>query len=200
MSFSICGAFNVNLSMDNKFKFFKKKKKVSISDAVDDLNNIDLDSTPELFWTRALNKLIYLTKSEYGFICKVVEENGKKYLKNIVISNIAWNNATFDFFKKNSIIGHSLEFRNLNSLYGEVVKKEEVVISNNRSKDSRRSKHFPKGHPELRTFLGIPVIKFGKLQLVIGLANNRNKYKKNIVDDLKPLLRIIRDFENYPDF
>ena len=55
-----------------------------------------------------------------------------------------------------------MEFYNLDTLFGEVIKTENVVISNNPKKDSRYN-GIPEGHPPLNSFLEYLFIIMGNL-------------------------------------
>ncbi|OGQ57851.1 MAG: hypothetical protein A3J24_02065 [Deltaproteobacteria bacterium RIFCSPLOWO2_02_FULL_53_8] len=145
-----------------------------------------------------LDTLLPLTESEYGFIGEVFyTPEGKPYLKEYALTNIAWNDATRALLEEHSKTG--LEFKNLNSLYGAVLTTGKTVISNRPSEDSRRC-GLPHGHPPLNAFLGIPFYFSGRLIGMVGLANRPGGYDQNIVDYLEPLIstcsNIIQAYNN----
>jgi signal transduction histidine kinase len=80
-----------------------------------------------------------------------------------------------------------LEFRNLDTLFGAVMKTGEPVISNNPSTDPRRG-GLPPGHPPLHAFLGLPVHHRGQLLAMVGIANRPGGYDESVVEYLRPLL------------
>ena len=80
-----------------------------------------------------------------------------------------------------------MEFLNLESLFGAVLTSGRAVISNEPSSDSRRG-GLPKGHPELRAFLGVPFYRGDKMIGMVGLANREGGYGADIINYLDPLL------------
>ncbi|MCH8929226.1 MAG: PAS domain S-box protein, partial [Candidatus Marinimicrobia bacterium] len=155
------------------------------------LNRIQADyikeSDKKAIFDKQLEYLLSMTQSEYGFICEVLHDSdGAPYLKSFAITNVAWNRETKKFYKKNAPKG--LEFRNLDTLYGAVVKSGEPVISNDPSNDPRgRGK--PKGHPPLNSFLGVPLYSEGEMVGMLGIANRPGGYDEKLVDFLEPFFR-----------
>lgn len=133
-----------------------------------------------------LNNLLSLTGSEYGFIGETLyAADGAPYLKTYALTNIAWDNNTRDFYEKNAPSG--LEFRNLENLFGAVLKTGEPVIANTPSSDPRRG-GLPGGHPPLDAFLGMPFKKGNRLVGMVGIANRPGGYDSELVNYLKPFL------------
>ncbi|WP_230404053.1 PAS domain S-box protein [Undibacterium curvum] len=132
-----------------------------------------------------LEDMLRLTESEYGFVGEVLYDKlNSPYLKTYSITDIAWNKATKEFVEKNHASG--LEFTNTRTLFGYVLLSQEVVIANDANNDPRAT-GIPEGHPELRTFLGIPVHHDGKLVAMIGLANRKNGYTRELADFMHPM-------------
>ncbi len=145
-----------------------------------------------------LEDILSLTESEYGFIGEVVyKAEGEPYLKTYAITNIAWNEETRAVYKNHAPTG--LEFFNLETLFGEVIKTGEPVFSNKPSEDSRRG-GLPEGHPEMNAFMGVPIFSGRRLIGMAGLANKPGGYEESVSSYLEPLLgicaSIIEDFRN----
>ncbi|MBI4825455.1 MAG: GAF domain-containing protein [Nitrospirae bacterium] len=141
---------------------------------------------PEALFNRILDSLLALTRSEYGFVGEVLySEDGAPYLKAYAITNIAWDNATKDFYKEN--ISAGMEFRNLDTLFGAALTSGEPVISNDPPNDPR-SGGLPEGHPPLNAFLAIPFGNNGKLLGMVGVANCEGGYDESLLDYLKPFI------------
>ena len=140
-----------------------------------------------------LNEIIKLTESEYGFIAEVIldTETNLPFLRAQSITNIAWNDSILEFYNLNYAKG--LEFRNLDTLFGRVLKYEEVIIANDVANDPRAS-GIPKGHPALNSFLGMPIKKKGKLIAMVGIANRKQGFSQELVDALDPILQSISSF------
>jgi PAS domain S-box-containing protein len=141
---------------------------------------------PQRAFEEALKLLLELTGSEYGFIGEVLQEpQAMPYLKTCAISDIAWDEPTREFYAKNAPQG--MEFRNLYTLFGEVIRTGNAVIANEPSVDPR-SGGLPAGHPSLDAFVGLPFY-FGDDRLVgiTGLANRPGGYNQDLVKWLQPL-------------
>lgn len=133
-----------------------------------------------------LDALLSLTDSEYGFIGEVFhEEDGTPFLKTHAITNIAWNEETQRLYDEN--VEQGLEFRNMDTLFGNVMVTGEVVIANKPAED-RRSGGVPKGHPPLNAFLGLPFYHRDNLIGMVGIANRVAGYDQQLVDSLQPFL------------
>ena len=135
---------------------------------------------------RLLALVLKYTESEYGFIGEVLrDEKGQPYLKSLALTNIAWDEATRKFYDEHAPKG--MEFRNLKTLFGEVMTSQNVVIANHAPADPRRG-GLPHGHPPLHAFLGIPIHLGEKLVGMIGAANRASGYTEDLVAELEPLI------------
>jgi PAS domain S-box-containing protein len=133
-----------------------------------------------------LEKAIDVTQSEYGFIGEVRHDReGAPYLKTLALTNIAWNDETQALYDRHEVEGQGMEFTNLDTLFGEVLTREYVVISNDPESDPR-AKGLVEGHPPLTAFLGIPVFYANQLVGMIGLANRPEGYDDSLVELLQP--------------
>ncbi|SIS91774.1 PAS domain S-box protein [Belliella pelovolcani] len=133
-----------------------------------------------------LIKILNITGSKFGFIGEVLyDPDGAPYLKSHTISNIAWSKETNKFYEQNFRVG--IEFRNLDTLFGESLKSGELVISNAVSKDPRAG-GTPNGHPPLYRYLGIPVYKGEEFLGLMGFANKDTDYTMEDVEFLQPLI------------
>lgn len=133
-----------------------------------------------------LSRILAHTGSSFGFIGEVLRDSHHApYLRTYAISNIAWDQASADFYAEHA--GQGLEFHNLHSLLGCVVRDAAPVISNAPSEDSRRG-GVPLGHPPLDTFAGLPLFANGQLVGMLGMANRPNGYADDVAEQLKPLL------------
>ncbi|MGK0358053.1 MAG: PAS domain S-box-containing protein [Bradymonadia bacterium] len=133
-----------------------------------------------------LRHVLDATGSEYGFIAEVLHApDGAPYLKTHAITNIAWNEETRRLYAKSFAAG--LEFRNLDTLFGQVMTTQQVVIANDPASDPRRG-GLPKGHPPLDAFLGIPFHAGPEMVGMVGVANRVGGYDAAVVNDCDPLL------------
>ena len=132
-----------------------------------------------------LDTLLELTDSEYGFTAELLfSEDEKPYLKTHSMTNIAWNDETRSLYEKFSEDG--FEFHDLDNLFGYVITTGELVISNDAASDPR-AKGLPEGHPDLGSFLGVPIFYGTELVGMYGIANRENGYDEKLVEFLRPL-------------
>jgi len=133
-----------------------------------------------------LNGLLDITDSEYGFIGEVIyNDAGLPHLKMHVITNMSWSEETQQLYE--TVSANGLEFYNMDTLFGRVILDRKPVISNNPQTDPRRG-GTPPGHPELRSFLGLPFFKGSELIGVAGIANRKGGYDIGLVPLLQPFL------------
>ncbi|MDH5180572.1 MAG: PAS domain S-box protein [Gammaproteobacteria bacterium] len=141
---------------------------------------------PRLAFDDLLTGLLTLTDSEYGFIGEVLRTSeGAPYLKTYAITNIAWDDATRKFYTEKAPVG--MEFFNLDSLFGEVMKTGETVIANDPATDPRRT-GIPEGHPPLNAFMGIPIYRGNLLIGMAGIANRPDGYSPELAQELLPFI------------
>ncbi|MES2733369.1 MAG: PAS domain S-box protein, partial [Bacteroidota bacterium] len=158
---------------------------------------IDGENTQTVF-DNILQKLLEVTESGYGFVGKIVyPPQADPFLKCYSITNIAWNEETKAFYEKNAAQG--LEFKNLHTLFGQVITTGKPVIANAPATDPRRG-GLPPNHPALNAFLGIPLYAGEKLIGMLGMANRPSGYDADLINFLEPLLHscsaIIQAVEN----
>lgn len=131
-----------------------------------------------------LETLLSFTRSDYGFTGEVFyDDDAKPYLKTHTITNIAWDDETQALYDKFEEDG--FEFRNLNTLFGYVMTSGEIVVSNNPETDPR-SAGLPQGHPEMHSFLGVPIFYGKELVGMYGIANRPGGYDEELLEFLRP--------------
>lgn len=136
-----------------------------------------------------LADLLALTHSAFGFVGEVFYDSpDAPWLQVHAITNLAWDEASRAAYA--DVNGPGMAFRNLNTLFGSVLRTGEPVLTNAPAADPR-SAGVPHGHPPLRAFLGIPVGPPGQLLAMVGLANRPGGYAPALLDQLKPLLDTI---------
>jgi len=145
------------------------------------------NADPRKVFDNMLLDLLDLSDSEYGFIGEVLyQSDGTPYLKTYALTNIAWNEETRKFYDENAPSG--LEFFNLNTLFGTVLRTGKPVIANDPMHDERRG-GLPEGHPALNFFLGIPLYHGQKFVGIAGVSNRKQGYDEELLTYLDPLLK-----------
>ena len=133
-----------------------------------------------------LKRILELTASQFGFIGEVLhDEQGMPYLRTYAISNIAWDATSNRFFAEQNQAG--MEFHNLDSLFGQVLRSGEALLTNDPANDPH-SAGLPPGHPPLQAFAGLPIHAHGELVGMLGLANCADGYAPALIEQLQPLL------------
>ena len=137
-----------------------------------------------------LSKILEVTDGEYGFVgeIKIDPETNKRFLKTFALTNIAWNEQMRKFYDEHAPSG--LEFKNLDTLFGWVIRTGEPMITNNPSQNPHAG-GLPHGHPSLDAFLGVPIYHGGDFIGMIGIANRPNGFEQDIIQKLQPLIDVI---------
>jgi signal transduction histidine kinase/CheY-like chemotaxis protein len=144
-----------------------------------------------------LAQVLEMTESKYGYIGEVLYKEEQPYLKTKSITDISWNEEIKEIYFENAPQG--MEFTNLNSLFGHVLKHNEHVISNSPKNDPRKA-GITLGHPLLDSYLGIALRFDNQLIGSVGLGNKEGGYTEEDIEFLTPyldtcslLIKAIRD-------
>lgn len=133
-----------------------------------------------------LDNIIQITNSEYGFLGEILyDESGLPYLKTHAITDIAWNDETREYYQ--AYVHKGIEFRNLDTLFGETLRNHVVVLSNDPQNDPR-SGGLPHGHPPMHNYIGIPIFKNDQIIGMLGLANREGGFTEELAEQIKPTL------------
>ncbi len=144
------------------------------------------ESDSETLFDAALNDILALTGSQYGFIAELEQEpDGAPCLQALAITNIAWDDATRAFHASYAPSG--FRFRGMDSLATAALHSRAPVIANDPANDPRSGGRLPPGHPSLTTFLGLPLLRSGEAVGAIGLANRAGGYDQVLADALQPV-------------
>jgi len=128
--------------------------------------------------------VLELSGSEYGFAGEVLRNpDGQPYMR---IHAVPWTEETKGFYEAHA--PRNMEFTNLDTLFGSVMRTGETVIANDPAHDPR-SGGLLEGHPKLENFLGLSLNAGSSLRGIIGVANRPGGYDQALVDYLGPLLR-----------
>jgi PAS domain S-box-containing protein len=133
-----------------------------------------------------LGRILDVSASQFGFIGEILQDDaGAPFLRTFAISNIAWDAETRAFYDAHAAQG--LEFRSLDSLFGQVIRSGEPLITNDPASHPKRA-GLPPGHPPLKAFAGLPIHANGELLGMLGLANREGGYNADFATQLQPLL------------
>lgn len=163
------------------------RQKSAVLDAVSQVQGLFIaNRDPKEIFNETLNTILRLTDSAFGFIGEVLmDENGTRYLKTFSVTDISWNEEVQNFYDKTAPVG--IEFRNHQSLLGEVLRTGEPLMANNPATDPR-SGGLPEGHPALHTFMGVPLYMGERMVGMLGLANRPKGYSDDLLIALDPVI------------
>jgi two-component system NtrC family sensor kinase len=137
-------------------------------------------------FARLLAVMLEETQSEYGFIAEILlTPEGQPYLRSYALTNIAWTDEMRAYVAAQAPQG--LEFRNLNTLFGQVMTSGQPLLTNDAPAHPKAG-GIPPGHPPLRAFLGVPFRVHGELVGMVGIANRPTGYEQRHIEFLQPLL------------
>ncbi|BAP56825.1 signal transduction histidine kinase [Thioploca ingrica] len=142
---------------------------------------------PVVMYSNLLQDITILTNSQFGFIGNILyEESGVPFLKIYAFfSDIAWNENTRQFHDANKNTGFI--FKKLDNLFGYVVTTGEQIITNDPQHDPRHA-GIPPGHPDINSFLGVPIYYNDILVGEIGLANRPAGYDTELLSYIQPVV------------
>jgi len=133
---------------------------------------------PQEVYDGLLWNLLKLTESDSGFIAEqFFDDAGVQYCQPLATTD------TTEFCRHNHIAAHRL-YRT-KGLVGAVVATGMPVISNDPARDHRAAGS-PEGHPQVHSYLGLPLLARERLVGVIGIANRPGGYDEEIVAFLAP--------------
>jgi PAS domain S-box-containing protein len=131
-----------------------------------------------------LRLVLELTGSEFGFIAEVLYDGlGQPYIRTQALSNVAWDEESRRLYLQSQ--GYGMDFRRLDTLYGAVLTSRQPVISNDLAQDPRQG-GTPQGHPQLHSFLGMPIFHGNDLVGMYAIANRPQGYDEELVAFLQP--------------
>ncbi|MFL6663674.1 MAG: PAS domain S-box protein [Rhizobacter sp.] len=144
-------------------------------------------STTEVF-DPLLTDLLEFTGSEYGFIADVLDDpgDGHRFLRIVVHTDISRNEAASALFEAHRTAERTIEFHDLDTLFGAAIVTGQPVIANDPARDPRRG-GLPGGPAGMKSFLGVPLFHGGERVGMVGLANRPGGYDHALVEFLEPL-------------
>ena len=164
------------------------RQQFNIVSAISDIqDNFIVELDERSTFDKVLNYSTKMTNSEFGFVAEVAKtDDNKSQLHILSISNIAWDKDSKEKF--DLMAAQSLYFTNLDSLFGAAMLTEKPIIANMPASQPN-SHDFPDGHPEIKRFLGIPIIQNNVVVGMIGVANSKEDYNEKSVTTLNTIGR-----------
>ena len=132
------------------------------------------DADDNVLFEKLLVDIIALTGSECGFIGEIDHRDDEPFLKTFAICSNAEND------------GQNARSESVQILSDIAITGEEPIISNHPEGDPRLA-GMPEGHPPMDAFLGIPLLRNGRVIGMIGMANRPGGYDNALVEYLEPV-------------
>lgn len=140
-----------------------------------------------------LQDTLPLCNSELGFIGQVDKDHQEQpYMRALVFASQKKNDLNLKLFRESNLPPKG-EYRNLDTIFGTILKTGKPLISSNISRDLRAA-NLPKGHPGINSFIGIPIFNGKEQVAILGLANAPEGYNNDMVVQLTSILKSIAQF------
>lgn len=162
-----------------------KNENLLLNSANEIFQNISNLETQEKAAIYILNVLERITDSKFGFIGELNKNNK---LDTLAISNPGWDACLMPRTKA----VRSQQNMKIRGIWSAVIKENRSVIENNPSK-SPNSVGAMEGHPELTSFIGVPLRYGENLYGMIALANKPGGYTLKDVENVEILSSIVTE-------
>jgi PAS domain S-box-containing protein len=140
-----------------------------------------------------LHETLPLCQSELGFIGQVKLDSAEKpYMCALVFGSQKSDDRALENFRAANL-PEGGEYRNLDNLFGMIMRSDKPIISPNFSRDMRAGA-LPEGHPAISNFIGIPIFSGREQIAILGLANAEQGYTNQTADELEPIIKSIAQF------
>lgn len=140
-----------------------------------------------------LNETLPICHSELGFIGQVKKDaNQNPFMCALVFGSHKRDDRQLENFRATNLPENG-EYRNLDNLFGMIMRSEKPIISPNLARDMRAGT-LPPGHPAIGSFIGIPIFSGREQIAILGLSNSPIGYTNQTAEDLEPILKSIAQF------
>jgi PAS domain S-box-containing protein len=143
-------------------------------------SNVVQAKTEEELGEACLSVALEVTGSEFGFI---VEMGADGLLHDVAKSELAWEQCRM--YDKTGHLNLPRDYV-VHGLYGSVIINEKSFFTND-PQSHPDSRSLPKGHPPIRSFLGVPLVQDGKTIGSIAVANREGGYSYEQQEDLEAI-------------
>lgn len=139
-----------------------------------------------------IDKTRETTASELGFIGEVHQDAEHKPFMKILVYSAPPKGDKVEFFHQQHE-KQTIEFHNLNGLFGKIMQTGKPVFCENPRQDIR-STGMPDKHPDIYNFIGIPLFRGEQLLAIMCLANSPQNYHQTTIELLNPINMLISQF------
>lgn len=132
---------------------------------------------------KILTNIAVITESQYGLYGFLNDDE-------TVMSVLSWSKDVMnDCMMHNKPIDFDIE---TSGLWGNAVRERKPVIYNDITKDLENKKGTPEGHVEVKKLLSFPIIENGKITAIAAVANKKDDYDINDINQLDAFFSNIR--------
>ncbi|WP_049756588.1 PAS domain S-box protein [Chloroherpeton thalassium] len=162
-------------------------KSNAILKAISEIQSVFIsESAPKDLFEHLLNRLLFLTQSQFGFIGEMIE--GKDAAEQLVIRTISDERK----IQSAELVCHHDAFHSnacglLSSLCQKVIQTGKPAIENKFRMNASRTE-LPSSHPAVNTFVALPLMSGDNLIGIAGVSNRKGGYDQQILDYLAPFL------------
>ncbi|MBK2085939.1 diguanylate cyclase [Francisella adeliensis] len=170
--------------------YSKQSKKENTTELISQIQNMYINKIPlpEIFET-ILNFMIRITESKYGFIGPIYEDTKGSFLKSYANLNINSDIQSKHFFEES--VEHGLILRNLDVLFGHILKNENFSMINNIRDDSNSDETLKK-ESHFGSYLALPIKNSNNSTIgMFYLSDRDTDYNQDNIDDLSDLLCVV---------
>jgi two-component system sensor kinase FixL len=140
-----------------------------------------------------LHETLPICHSELGFIGQVKKDTAQNpYMCALVFGSHKKDDRILENFRATNLPENG-EYRNLDNLFGMIMRSDKPIISPNLARDMRAGT-LPQGHPAISSFIGIPIFSGREQIAILGLANSPLGYTNQTADELEPIIKSIAQF------
>ena len=151
------------------------------------------DSPQELI-TETLKKIASILKCEDAFLAINEDENRFNYYSMVMSIGGMSMTSSSESSENNVVIPKHTFTISSDNLLSRPLAKKRGVISNDMSKDPRKSNKIPNVHPILKNYLGFPIFKDNTCLGLMGFANSEKGFSTK---DYKNLITVSYFFRNF---
>ncbi len=140
-----------------------------------------------------LNETLPLCHSELGFIGQIKQDaHNNPFMCELVFASHKRDDRQLEKLLATHTPENG-EYRNLDNLFGMIMRSDKPIISPNLARDMR-AVTLPTGHPDIGSFIGIPIFSGRQPIAILGLSNSPVSYTNQTADELEPILKSIAQF------
>jgi len=134
-----------------------------------------------------LSKLLDISQSEIGSVSVIIENSSSIPLENKTLKCIALGEKPIEIVHSDEC---KLQTMKVDSLFGEAILSNKVIITNDFSKDPRRKHTMPESHPMIKNFMSFPLKSGGRMVGVLAISNSKTDYSFKLANSFLPLIKI----------